>query len=147
MLLLNSWIQKAKLQTGKYRTYMKFVFSFHVSSILISQYPSKKSSVVKMLLSHKPSKISSTQETGHLPVFITAFNFRKSMQNLGLPFFFLANTTGDVHANLTGAIIPAYSIRSTSSLTISSQARNSRLNLGEIGSCYINSNLSANSHL
>ena len=65
------------------------------------------------------SKISSTHGTSHLSLFTTAFNFRKSMQNLGLPSFFIATTIWDVHADSLGVIIPAWSIRSSSSLTIS----------------------------
>ena len=102
---------------------MKVVFSFHVSSILICQEPRKRLSVMKMLLPLKSSKISSTHGTGHLLFFITAFNFRKSTQNLGLTSFFVANTIGDVHADSTGVIILALSIRSTSFLSISLQLR------------------------
>src|SRR6202008_4794456 len=55
-----------------------------------------------------------------LSFFVTLFNFRKSTQNLHLPFFFLTNVTGDTQGLDEGLIRLFFKHLSISFLMISS---------------------------
>ena len=91
-----------------------------------------KSILLKMLLLVKTSKICSTLGTGHLSFFMIALNLRGSMQNLGLPYFFIGNIVEEFQDYLTSEGISAFIIRSTPLFKILFYAGGSHHKLCEI---------------